>query len=84
MRFLLALIGLAAIVLIVLLSTGMLRLSGTAGTWPTVKIEGGSAPSVSANMATVTVGTENKTIEVPKVSINKPGEPAPANTATAQ
>ena len=84
MRFLLGLIGLAAIVLIILLSTGMLRLNGTAGTLPTVKIEGGSAPSVTANMATVTVGTENKTIEVPKVSISKPGEPAPANAAAPQ
>lgn len=84
MRFLLALVGLAAVVVIILLATGMLRLNGTAGTLPTVKIEGGSAPAVTANMATVTVGTENKTIEVPKVSINKPGEPAPANTAAAQ
>gem|GEM_PF-911007 len=84
MRFLLALVGLAAIVLIILLATGMLRLNGTAGTLPTVKLEGGAAPAVTANMATVSVGTENKTIEVPKVSVNKPGEPAPANTAAAQ
>ena len=84
MRFLLALIGLAAVVVVILLATGMLRLNGTAGSLPTVKLEGGSAPSVSANMATVTVGTENKTIEVPKLNINKPGEPAPANTAAAR
>ena len=84
MRFLLALIGLAAVVVIILLATGMLRLNGTAGTLPTVKLEGGSAPAVTANVATVSVGTENKTIEVPKVSISKPGEPAPANTAAAQ
>jgi len=84
MRFLLALIGLAAVILIILLATGMLKLNGTAGSLPTVKVEGGSAPSVSANMATVTVGSENKTVEVPTVSINKPGEPAPANTAAAQ
>ena len=84
MRFLLALIGLAAVILIVLLATGMLRLNGSPGTLPTVKVEGGSAPSVTANMATVTVGSENKTVEVPTVTINKPGEPAPANTAAAQ
>ncbi|HEX4694366.1 hypothetical protein [Sphingomonas sp.] len=80
MRFLLGLIALAAIILIVLLWTGMLTLNGSAGS---LKVTG-TAPSVSANMATVTVGSENKTVAVPTVQINKPGEPAPANTAAAQ
>ena len=79
MRFLLALIGLAAVVLIILLATGMVTLNGTAGSLPTVKVEGGKAPEVTANVATVTTGT--KTVEVPTVTINKPGEPATANAA---
>ncbi|MDB5677948.1 hypothetical protein [Sphingomonas bacterium] len=82
MRFLLALIGLAAVVLIILLATGMVKLNGTAGTLPTVKVEGGKAPEVTVNTATVTTGT--KTVEVPTVTINKPGEPAPANSAAPQ
>ena len=80
MRFLLALIGLAAVILIVLLATGMVRLNGSPGS---IKVTG-TAPSVTANVATVTVGSENKTVEVPTVTINKPGEPAPANTAAPQ
>ncbi|THD35611.1 MAG: hypothetical protein E7773_10900 [Sphingomonas sp.] len=78
MRFLLALIGLAAVVLIILLATGMVTLHGTAGTLPTVKVEGGKAPEVTANVATVTTGTTNVT--VPTVQINKPGEAPPANS----
>jgi hypothetical protein len=82
MRFLLALIGLAAVVVIILLATGMMTLNGTAGSLPTVKVEGGTAPAVTANVATVTTGT--KTVEVPTINVNKPGEPAPANSAAAQ
>jgi hypothetical protein len=82
MRFLLALVGLAAVVLIILLATGMVTLNGTVGTLPTVKVEGGKAPEVQANVATVTTGTTN--VQVPTVQINKPGEPAPANSAAPQ
>lgn len=94
MRFLLALVGLAALILIGLLSFGFLKLDGTAGSLPTVKVEGGKAPEVTANMATVTVGTENKTvavptvtttsatIKVPTITVDKPG--APANTTAPQ
>ena len=78
MRFLLALIAIAALVLIVLLSTGFLTLNGTAGSLPTVKVEGGSAPAVKADVAKVTFGTENKTVAVPTVSVSKPGQPTPA------
>ena len=80
MRFLLSLIAIAAIVVIVLLWTGMLTLGGTIGS---IKVTG-AAPDISANIATVTLGTENRMVEVPKVQVNKPGEPAPAATAPAQ
>ncbi|MBN8806716.1 MAG: hypothetical protein J0I47_00540 [Sphingomonas sp.] len=79
MRFLLGLIAIAAIVVIVLLWTGMLTLGGSVGS---IKVTG-TPPDITANMATVSVGTENKVIEVPKVQINKPG-PAPSPTAPAQ
>ena len=73
MRALLALVGIAAVVVAILLN-------------------GGAAPSVDANLATVSVGTTNKTIEVPTVTttektitvptvkMNKPGDVA-ANSA---
>ncbi|MGN6818596.1 MAG: hypothetical protein ACTHJR_07985 [Sphingomonas sp.] len=93
MRFLLALIGLAALVLIALLSFGLITINGKPGSLPTVKVQGGEAPEVSANMATVNFGTENKTVEVPTVttksttikvptiSVDKPGGAPPANAS---
>ena len=83
MRFLLALIGLAAVVLIVLLATGMVTLNGTAGTLPTVKVEGGKAPEVHGQRRDGD-DRHQRRVEVPTVQINKPGEPAPANSAAPQ
>jgi hypothetical protein len=95
MRFLLALVGLAALILIALLAFGMITINGKSGSLPTVKLEGGQAPEVNANMATVNFGTENKTVEVPTVgttsktikvptiSVDKPATP-PANSAAPQ
>ena len=68
MRFLLALVGLAALVVVALVSLGMLKLDTKAGSLPSVSVNGGKAPSVDAKMATVEFGTENKTIEVPTVT----------------
>jgi len=93
MRFLLALIGLAAVVVAVMLSLGLMTLKTSPGSLPSVSLNGGSAPSVNANLATVTMGTENKTIDVPTVTttqktitvptvtMTKPGEPASNTTA---
>lgn len=79
MRFLLGLIALALIVGIVLLWTGMLTLGGSLGS---LKVAA-TAPDISANMATVTVGTENKMVQVPKLELKR-GAPAAAGTATPQ
>lgn len=68
MRFLLALVGLAALVVIGLVSLGMLKLDTKAGSLPSVSVNGGTAPTVKAKMATVQLGTENKSIEVPTVT----------------
>lgn len=93
MRFLLALIGLAAVVVAVMLSLGLMTLKTTPGSMPSISLNGGTAPSVNANLATVTMGTENKTIDVPTVTttqktitvptvtMTKPGEPASNSTA---
>lgn len=82
MRFLLGLIAVALLVVIVLLSFGFLKIAGTPGTLPSVRVEGGSAPHVTANMATVKVGTEQKTVDVPTIKVDKPGDPTPAATPT--
>ena len=67
MRALLVLIGLAALVVVGLLSLGLLTLQTKPGSLPSVHIEKGVAPEVKADMATLSVGTENKIVEVPTV-----------------
>lgn len=68
MRFLLILLGLAALVVVALMSFGMLTFNTKAGSLPSFHVDGGSAPQVKANVAKLSVGTENKTIEVPTVT----------------
>ena len=68
MRALLALVGIAAVVIAVMLSLGLLTLKTTPGSLPSVSVNGGAAPTVDANVATVSVGTANKTIDVPTVT----------------
>ena len=72
MRAILILIGLAALVVVGLMSFGLLKLNATPGSLPSLKVEGGSAPKVDADMAKIVVGTENKTITVPTVKMNRP------------
>ncbi|WP_242138646.1 hypothetical protein [Sphingomonas sp. TREG-RG-20F-R18-01] len=95
MRFLLALVGIAALVVVALVSLGMLKLDTRAGALPSVSVNGGKAPAVDAKMATVefgtanksvevpTVGTTTKTISVPTLHVNKPVD-ADGNTVTTQ
>ncbi|MBN8816630.1 MAG: hypothetical protein J0J06_14430 [Sphingomonas sp.] len=80
MRFLLGLIAIILVVAIIAISTGWFPISGSPGSLSV----NATAPTIKVDTPTVSVGTENKTIEVPKVTINKPGEPAPANTAAAR
>ena len=79
MRAILILIGLAALVVVGLMSLGLLKLNATPGSLPSVHVEGGSAPKVDADMAKIVVGTENKTIAVPTVKMDRP-----AGNSTAQ
>ncbi|WP_037493235.1 hypothetical protein [Sphingomonas sp. PAMC 26605] len=95
MRFLLALVGLAALVVVALVSLGLLKVDTRAGSLPSVSVNGGKAPEVSANMATVEFGSEDKAIEVPTVTtttktisvptlhVNKPTD-ANGNSVTTQ
>lgn len=95
MRFLLALVGLAALAVVALVSLGMLKIDTKAGSLPSVSMTGGKAPSVDAKMATVEFGTENKSIDVPTVTtttktvavptfkVNKPVD-ADASTTNTQ
>ena len=82
MRFLLALVGLAALVVVALVSLGMLKIDGKAGSLPTLSVNGGKAPEVTANMATVEFGTTNKTVEVPTVGTTTKTIAVPTLTVT--
>lgn len=68
MRAILVLIGLAALILVVLLSLGMISLQTSPGQLPTVAVEGGQAPAVKANVGSIGFGTTTKTVEVPTVT----------------
>jgi hypothetical protein len=92
MRAILALLGLAAIILVIGMSLGMIKLEQTAGaTFPTIKLEGGSAPSFKADVGKVSLGTTNTTVEVPTLSTTNKTISIPTievekagNTAAAQ
>lgn len=73
MRGLLVLIGIAALVFLAALLLGFVKFDQTQ-TAQLPRLEGGQAPKFDADVARVTVGTENKTVEVPKVEVQKPGE----------
>lgn len=68
MRTILILVGLAALVVAGLVASGMMTLNVTPGSVPRVALEGGKAPEVNANLATVELGTSTRTIEVPTVT----------------
>ncbi|NJR78672.1 hypothetical protein [Sphingomonas corticis] len=75
MRALLVILGIAALVLLAALALGFVRLDQTQ-TAQLPRIEGGQAPKFEADVGRIDVGTENKTVEVPRVSVEKPGETA--------
>jgi hypothetical protein len=71
MRTLLALLGIAALVVLAGMMTGYIKLDQTQ-TAQLPRLEGGQAPKFEASVAKVDVGTVNRTVEVPKVDVQKP------------
>lgn len=74
MRALLFLLALAALVLLAAMALGFVRLDQTQMA-QLPHLEGGQAPKFNADVAKVNVG--KKTVEVPDVSVQKPGEAQP-------
>jgi len=66
MRTLLAILGVVALVVVALMQFGLVNIDQTR---PAVV----QAPSFKADVARVSVGTENKTVAVPTVNVEKPG-----------
>ncbi|WP_375249282.1 hypothetical protein [Sphingomonas sp.] len=71
MRTLLVLIGIAALVLLAAMMLGFVRFDQTQ-TAQLPRLEGGQAPKFDADVAKVRLGTENRTVEVPSVEVEKP------------
>lgn len=90
MRAILVLIGLAALVLVVMMSLGMVSFQTTPGSLPT--LQGGQVPTVKADVGSIDLTTTNKTVEVPAVTttertiavpaIEVRKAPAPGSTAS--
>lgn len=77
MRTLLAILGLIVIIIVILMAFGFINIDQTRpGTAPSVQVSGGQAPAFKANVGSVDVGSVNKTVAVPTVSVNKPGNTA--------
>lgn len=70
MRALVTLLAIIVVIGIVAVATGFVNLHGNGGSLPSVSVQGGSLPSVKADVGSINVGTENKTVEVPKVSVD--------------
>ncbi len=80
MRALLVLLGIAALVILAGMATGFINIDQTQ-TAQLPRLEGGQAPEFKADVGRIDVGTETKTVEVPKIQVQKPGDaptPAPA------
>lgn len=72
MRGILALIGLVAIAVVVLMALGMLKIEQQQGaTLPTVRFgaEGGQLPKFKAETGSIGIGSTNKTVEVPTMEM---------------
>jgi len=65
MRTLLALLGIIALIVVALMQFGLVSIDQTS---PAVV----QAPQFKADVARVSVGTENKTVAVPTVNIERP------------
>jgi hypothetical protein len=75
MRSLLALLGIIVIIVVVLMALGFINIDQTReGKMPSVSVQGGQAPSFQADVGSVDVGSQNKTVQVPTVSVTKPGD----------
>lgn len=73
MRVIAGLVAIIALVGLIAIATGFLEIGQTRqASLPDVKVEGGSLPAFDAKVAKIEVGTENRTVEVPKVDVRKP------------
>jgi hypothetical protein len=73
MRTILILVGVAALVLLAAMMTGFVNIDQTRQA-ALPRLEGGQAPKFEAEVGRIDIGTENRTIAVPKVEVQRPAE----------
>jgi hypothetical protein len=71
MRAIVTILAIVVVIAIIAVATGFVNLHGSPGELPTVKVEGGQAPAVKADVGSVDVGTKNTSVDVPKVETVK-------------
>lgn len=71
MRAIITILVIVVVIGIIAVWTGFIHLDGKSGSMPTVSVEGGRAPTVSADVGSIDVGTKNSTVDVPKVGTVK-------------
>ena len=69
MRALVTILAIIVVIGIVAVATGFVNLSGRSGSLPKVAVEGGSMPSVKADVGSIDVGSKKEAVAVPKVSV---------------
>jgi hypothetical protein len=67
MRALVTILAIIVVIAIIAIATGFVDLHGNSGSLPTLKVEGGQAPTVQADVGSIDLGTKNTTVAVPKV-----------------
>ena len=71
MRAIVTILAIIVVVAIIAVATGFVNLHGTPGELPKVKVEGGQAPAMKADVGSIDVGSKNTSIDVPKVDTVK-------------
>ena len=71
MRAIVTILAIIVIIAIIAVATGFVNIHGNGGSLPRVAVEGGSLPQVQANVGSIDVGSQNKMVEVPKLSVDK-------------
>jgi hypothetical protein len=78
MRALLVLLGLIVLAAALLMIFGMISIDQTqTAQLPSISVEGGQAPQFEADVGSVDLGTQNRTVAVPTIDVEK------ANNAAA-
>ena len=67
MRAVVTILAIVVVIAIIAVWTNFIHINSSPGSMPTVSVQGGKAPTVSADVGSIDVGTKNETVDVPKV-----------------